>query len=86
MTAVLTVTAGLLLVAGVLVLIRLFRGPTVYDRLVALDVLTLVVLGGILVEALWRDRIADVVLLAVVTLVAFLSTMSVLRFDVEDQR
>jgi multicomponent Na+:H+ antiporter subunit F len=85
-TAVLLATGALLLVAGALTLVRLFRGPTLYDRLVALDVLTVVVMGGILVEALWRGRSPDVVLLAVVALVAFLSTMSVLRFDVEEQR
>ncbi|RBY78479.1 hypothetical protein DQ239_07890 [Blastococcus sp. TF02-09] len=86
MTAVLFVTGGLLLVAALLTLFRLLRGPSVYDRLVALDLFVVILLGGILVEALGRREPANVVLLVVVALVGFLSTVSVLRFDVEDPR
>jgi multicomponent Na+:H+ antiporter subunit F len=85
-TAVLLAAAALLLVAAGLTLFRLLRGPTLYDRVVALDLLVVVVLGGILLESLWRGEGANVVLLVVVALVGFLSTVSVLRFDVEEPR
>lgn len=86
MTAVLATTGGLLFVAGALILVRLLRGPTTYDRLVALDVLVVVVLGGILLEALWRGEGANIMLLVVVALVGFLSTVAVLRFGAGDER
>jgi multicomponent Na+:H+ antiporter subunit F len=85
-TTVLLAVAALLLLAACLTLVRLLRGPTLYDRLVALDLLVVVVLGGILVASLWRGEGPDVVLLVVVALVGFLSTVSVLRFDVEEPR
>lgn len=86
MSVVLAVTAGLLFVAAVLTLVRLLRGPTTYDRIVALDLLTVILLGGIVVEALARDAGPHLVLLVVLALLAFLSTVSVLRFDVEEPR
>lgn len=86
MTAVLVTTGGLLFVAAALVLVRLLRGPTTYDRLVALDVLVVVLLGGILLDALWRREGANIVLLVVVALVGFLSTVAVLRFGAGDER
>ncbi|MDW5329672.1 monovalent cation/H+ antiporter complex subunit F [Plantactinospora sp. KLBMP9567] len=79
MRSALVVTAGLLAVAGFLTLVRLFRGPTLHDRLVALDTLVVVVISGIAVEAALRDAAANVILLVVVALVGFLSTVSVLR-------
>ncbi|SFE83884.1 monovalent cation/H+ antiporter complex subunit F [Blastococcus tunisiensis] len=86
MTAVLTITAALLFVAAALTLIRLLRGPTTHDRLVALDLLVVVLLGGIIVEAVARDAGAHLILLVVLALLGFLSTVSVLRFGVEEPR
>ncbi|GAB3344746.1 monovalent cation/H+ antiporter complex subunit F [Modestobacter lapidis] len=86
MSAVLLITAALLLVAAGLTLFRLLRGPSLYDRLVALDLLVVIIMGGILVEALQRNESANVLLLVVVALLGFLSTVSVLRFDVEERR
>lgn len=83
MSVVVATTAALLFVAAVLTLVRLLRGPTVYDRLVALDTLVVIVLSGILVETIARGEGSSVILLAVVALVGFLSTVAVLRFDTQ---
>jgi multicomponent Na+:H+ antiporter subunit F len=85
-TAVLLLTAALLLLAAVLTLVRMLRGPSIHDRLVALDLLVVIVLGGILLHGVWREEAANVILLVVVALVGFLSTVSVLRFDIEEPR
>lgn len=79
MTTVLTVTASLLVLGGALTLARLLRGPTVYDRLVALDTLVIVVVSGFAVDAALHGDAANVVLLVVVALVGFISTLAVVR-------
>lgn len=86
MTAVLVSTAVMLGVSGVLVLVRLLRGPTLHDRLVALDVLLVLVLSGIALAAALRDDETLVVLLVVVALVGFLSTMTAVRLLPEGTR
>ncbi|MEY9212786.1 monovalent cation/H+ antiporter complex subunit F [Thermobifida halotolerans] len=84
MTTVLAVTAGMLAIAGLLTVVRLLRGPTVDDRLVALDTLVVVAVSGIAVVAALRQEGASVFLLVVVALVGFLSTVAVVRL-VEDR-
>ncbi|WP_422768731.1 monovalent cation/H+ antiporter complex subunit F [Plantactinospora sp. WMMC1484] len=79
MSIALVVTAGLLAVAGLLVLVRLLRGPTLHDRLVALDTLVVVLVSAIAVEAARSGEGGNVILLVVVSLVGFLSTVSVVR-------
>ena len=67
-------------VAALLVLVRLVRGPTVPDRIVALDVLLQIVVAGIAVgAAVTRDGIYVTVLVAV-ALLGFVGTVTVARF------
>lgn len=71
--------AGLSL-AALLVMVRLVRGPSVPDRIVALDVLVQIVVAGIAVAAaVTRDGTYLAVLVAV-SLLAFVGTVTVARF------
>ena len=80
MTAVLVVCFAGLGLAALLVLVRLVRGPSVPDRIVALDVLVQLVVAGIAVAAaVTRDGIYLSVLVAV-SLLGFVGTVSVGRF------
>lgn len=79
MTLVLIVTAGLLSLAGLLTMVRLVRGPTVNDRLVALDTLVIIVVSAIAVAAALRRETVDILPLVAVALVGFLSTVAVVR-------
>jgi multisubunit Na+/H+ antiporter MnhF subunit len=74
------IALGLLSVAALLFVARLVRGPSLPDRVIALDGLLTVVVGGIIVSAARsRSGIAlDTVL--VVSLVAFVGTGVVARF------
>ena len=47
MTYLLGACMALLFVAALLVLMRIFRGPTALERMVALDVMTSVVIGAV---------------------------------------
>lgn len=80
MTVVYTVSLLGLGVAGALVLIRLLRGPTASDRIVALDTLLLVVVGAVAVQIARLDDSSYAGVLVVVSLLAFVGTTTVARF------
>ncbi len=74
-----TALAGLA-VAGAMMLVRLVRGPTSSDRIVALDTLLLVIVAAVAVQvARAGDRYYSGVLV-VVSLLAFTGTVVVARF------
>lgn len=80
MTTVLVACLAGLGVAALLVVVRLVRGPSVPDRVVALDVLVqLVVMGIAVTAACTRDGTYLSVLVAV-ALLAFVGTVTVGRF------
>jgi multicomponent Na+:H+ antiporter subunit F len=85
-TAVLAATAVLLGVAALLTSVRLLRGPSTYDRLVALDTLVVIILSGILLQAAERGDPSSAIVVVLVALVGFLSSTSVLRLVPEDRR
>jgi multicomponent Na+:H+ antiporter subunit F len=66
--------------AGALVLLRLLRGPTTSDRIVALDTLLLVVVAAVAVQVARLDDRAYAGVLIVVSLLAFVGTVTVARF------
>ncbi|MCW2616231.1 MAG: hypothetical protein JWN08_3225 [Frankiales bacterium] len=69
-----------LVAAALLTLVRLVRGPSVPDRIVALDVLVQIVVAGIAVAAaVTRDGTYLAVLVAV-SLLGFVGTVTVARF------
>lgn len=81
MTVVLTVCIGVLVVAGGLALVRvLLPGTSVADRVVALDLLLLLVVMGIAVFSIERDTGAFLDVLIVVSLLGFVGTVTVARF------
>lgn len=80
MSVVLVVCFAGLGLAAVLVLVRLVLGPSVPDRIVALDVLVQIIVAGIAVAAaVTRDGTYLSVLVAV-SLLAFVGTVTVGRF------
>ncbi len=67
-------------VAALMLLIRITRGPTMLDRAVALDVLLAVVICGLAVEAAVRRHTTTLPILVVVSLVGFVSSVTIARF------
>jgi len=70
----------LLSLAGFAFIYRLVRGPSVPDRIVALDGLLMVVTCGILVDIAEGDSIISVDAVLVVSLVAFVGTGALARY------
>ena len=80
MTIVYWLVYGLLGSGALLTLIRLARGPSLLDRVVATDVLLVIVSAGLAVYvALARDPTL-VPVLVVVSLLAFVGSVSVARY------
>lgn len=80
MTAATTVAALLLGLAAVASVIRVVRGPSVADRMVALDTLLFTGVGGLGVYVVRTGDTTYVPVLVVAVLTAFLSTVIVARY------
>ena len=66
--------------AGVMALLRLLRGPTASDRVVALDTLLLVAVALVAVQVARQDAEVQAGVLIVVSLLAFAGTVTTARF------
>lgn len=80
MTLVATICLVALCVAALLVLLRLALGPSVPDRIVALDTLLQLVLMGIAVGAALTGDGSFLAVLVAVSLLGFVGTVTVARF------
>ena len=80
MSVVLTACFVGLTLAALLVLVRLVRGPSVPDRIVALDTLLQVVVAGIAVGAAATRDGSFLAVLVAVALLGFVGSVTVARF------
>lgn len=80
MTIVLAVCVALLAVAALLLVARISLGPTMLDRVVALDVLVAVVICGLALEAAIHRHTTTLPILGVLSLLGFVGSVSVARF------
>ncbi|MGH8928865.1 MAG: monovalent cation/H+ antiporter complex subunit F [Acidimicrobiia bacterium] len=84
------VACGIMLVIGaILAAIRIERGPSMLDRMVALDIVTSTLAIGVALESAWNRRVDTVPILAALALVGFMASVTVARFasvEPEDER
>lgn len=80
MTWVVVVTAIMLGVGAIMALIRVEKGPSVLDRMVGLDVITSILIIGVALEAAWARRNLTIPILAALSLVGFVGSLSIARF------
>ena len=66
--------------APLLALVRLARGPSLLDRVVATDILLVIIAAGLAVHAALRRDPTVVPVLVVVSLLAFVGSVSVARY------
>ena len=81
MTVVLAICVGLLAVAALLLVTRISLGPTMLDRVVALDVLVAVVICGLALEAAIHRHATTLPILGVLSLLGFVGSVSVARYS-----
>lgn len=75
-----TISAVLLVAAAALTVIRVIAGPSVADRMVALDTMLFIGVGGLGVYIVATRDTTYVPVLIVAVLTAFLSTVIVARY------
>jgi multicomponent Na+:H+ antiporter subunit F len=79
-TAVYWAAYGMLGGGALLTLVRLARGPSLLDRVVATDVLLVIISAGLAVYAALNRDPTVVPVLVVVSLLAFVGSVSVARY------
>ena len=80
MNVVLAICVLTLAAAAVLLTIRIALGPTMLDRVIALDVLVAVLIAAIAVEAAANRHTTTLPILVVLSLAGFVGSVSVARF------
>ncbi len=80
MNLVLVFCVAVLGVAAVLLVARISLGPTMLDRVVALDVLVAVIICGLALEAAVHQHTTTLPVLVVLSLLGFVGSVSVARF------
>ncbi|AUS79333.1 sodium:proton antiporter [Actinoalloteichus sp. AHMU CJ021] len=79
MQIVFAITLALLCAAGLVIVIRLVRGPTTLDRILAVDVLVVLIVGGTAVGMAIQQDGSNIALLAAVALLGFIGSMAAVR-------
>jgi multicomponent Na+:H+ antiporter subunit F len=80
MTVIVVLCVAFLTVAALLLVARISLGPTMLDRVVALDVLVAVVICGLALEAAARRHTTTLPILGVLSLLGFVGSVSIARF------
>ncbi|WP_250032803.1 monovalent cation/H+ antiporter complex subunit F [Paractinoplanes maris] len=81
------IIASVLLCAAVsLVLVRIVRGPTTLDRIVAVDVLLAIVVCAIAAEAAYTRDATSLPILVVLSILGFVGSVAVARFSPRSRR
>jgi multicomponent Na+:H+ antiporter subunit F len=80
MTAVRYVVGGILAVAAVLALYRAVRGPSILDRVLALDVIVAIIGAALVLNMVVNQHLDNLVLLVAVSLIGFIGSVTVARF------
>ena len=81
MMVVVSICLGILLVAGLVALLRVIQpGVSLADRVVALDLILLIIVLGIAVSAVGTNSAVFLDVLVVVSLLGFVGTVTVARF------
>ncbi|MBE7325768.1 cation:proton antiporter [Nocardioides sp. Y6] len=80
MTYVLVAAGGLLVLAGVLLVVRMTVGPTILDRSMALDVLMSVMVCAVSLKAIHREESWAIPMLLALAMIGFVGAVSIARY------
>ncbi len=82
---VLGLCLAILGVAAALTVYRMTAGPTMLDRVIAMDVLVAILVCALGVEAAFNRHATTLPILVVVSMVGFVGSVSVARFAARDR-
>lgn len=80
LTYVLPVCFGMLSIALVLVLVRLLKGPSLPDRALALDTVSVVAMAAIILFGIWKDSKVYFEIALLISVISYISTVAVAKF------
>lgn len=80
MIVAITITTGLLILAALCALYRIARGPSILDRVLAIDVLLATIGGGLAMDMAVNRHLDNVVLLVAISVIGFIGSVTVARF------
>lgn len=80
MTIVTYVVGGILSVAVLLALYRAVRGPSILDRVLALDVVLAIIGAALVLNMIVNRHLDNLILLVAVSLIGFIGSVTVARF------
>ncbi|MDP8969991.1 MAG: monovalent cation/H+ antiporter complex subunit F [Actinomycetota bacterium] len=80
MTTVVPVALAVLAVNAALCLARLVRRGSLADRVIALDMLLVVVVQGVALQSIWTGEGAFLDVMVIIALIAFVGTATMARF------
>jgi multicomponent Na+:H+ antiporter subunit F len=80
MTTVMYVVGGILSVALALALFRAVRGPSILDRVLALDVVLAIIGAGLVLNMVANRHLDNLILLVSISLIGFIGSVTVARF------
>ncbi|MHA7189194.1 monovalent cation/H+ antiporter complex subunit F [Arthrobacter sp. MDT2-16] len=80
MTVVMYVVGGILAVALAFALFRAVRGPSILDRVLALDVVLAIIGAALVVNMVANRHLDNLVLLVTISLIGFIGSVTVARF------
>lgn len=83
---IVTVVYALLAIAAALAVARMFLGPTLADRIIALDVLLVSLMMAIAVDAANRGTDTWLNLLVVIAIIGFTATVALTRYIERDAK
>lgn len=86
MTVTMSIAGVFLMLAALLSVYRLVRGPSTLDRLVALEMMASVCLSGMAAWAAFSQESAVLPALVALALLGFIGSISVPQFRVRDRR
>ena len=84
MLSLAVIAAVILAVATCLAFVRIVRGPTVLDRIVALDVVVSIVVTTLGLEAAYNEHTTTVPIMVSLGLIGFIGSVGVARFAAAD--
>lgn len=79
MTIVAWVCGVLLSLAGAAAVVRIVKGPSLLDRMLASDVLLIVIASALLLRAALTGELTDLIFVLIVAVVGFLGSVTVAR-------
>jgi len=86
LVTVMGLSITMLAVAALVTLVRLLRGPTLPDRVVAIDLIGVLIVGLIVLEAAATGERAFLDVAMVIALVSFVGTVAYARYVEREER